>query len=751
MAKNVLVIVESPAKAQTIEKYLGKGYAVAASVGHLIDLPKSRLGIDVAGDFEPEYITVRGKAPILKDLRQSSKRADEVLLASDNDREGEAISFHIRNALLEKNPDLTIRRIVFNEITPDAIREAVKHPGDIDLPKVRAQKARRVVDRLVGYNLSPLLWSKVKNGLSAGRVQSVALRLVCEREREVEAFVPEEYWTLDAKLQKGKRIFLAALVQVDGKKPELSNSEQVERIVADLGDAEFRVASVKTTEKDVRSRPPFITSTLQQTAANRLGFTSRKTMQIAQQLYQGVDLGSSRVGLISYMRTDSTRVSDAALEEVRAFVAEQHPDGLPDEPNVHSKRKDAQDAHEAIRPTYVSYTPDSIKEHLSRDQAKLYGIIWERFVASQMLPERQATTTVEIEAGNARFRVSSTKSVRPGHQVVLKLLAAKEKRQTLPSLSEGEMLECLEYVREQHFTTGPPRFTDASIVKTLEEQRIGRPATYAPIISTLLDRYYVVRRNRALEPTLLGRLINDLLIDCFPDVIDVAFTSAMEEQLDAVEEDCADWVEVVRDFYAPFKSQVDHVNDTLESIKGLMDEPTDQVCERCGRPMVKKLGKYGFFIACTGFPDCRNTKPVPFATCPREGCGGDIVARKRQGRGREFYGCTNFPECDFVAYQKPTAHDCPKCGWFLAEREERQRGRLICINTDCDFEGMDAPEEPAKSPIKVPVSLNGRDGVATPSRGGNGTGVPAGNGASAASDRVASPAAAGGNGDAESG
>lgn len=708
MAKHVLVIVESPAKAQTIEKYLGKGYAVAASVGHLIDLPKSRLGIDVVGDFEPEYITVRGKAPILKDLRQSSKRADEVLLASDNDREGEAISFHIRNALLEKNPDLSIRRIVFNEITPEAIREAVKHPGEIDLSKVWAQKARRVVDRLVGYNLSPLLWSKVKNGLSAGRVQSVALRLVCEREREVERFIPEEYWTLDAKLQKGKRSFLAALVQVDDKKPKLSNAEQVERIVADLGDAEFRVAQVRTTEKDVKARAPFTTSTLQQIAANRLGFMARKTMQIAQQLYQGVDLGSSRVGLISYMRTDSTRVSDTAIEEVRGYIAEEHPEGLPDQPNVHSKRKDAQDAHEAIRPTYVSYTPNSIKEHLSRDQAKLYGIIWERFVASQMLPERQATTTVEMTAGNARFRVSSTKSVRPGHQMVLKLLAAKEKRQTLPSLSEDEVLECLEYVREQHFTMGPPRFTDASIVRMLEEQGIGRPATYAPIISTLLDRYYVVRRNRALEPTLLGRLINDLLTECFPDVVDVAFTSAMEEQLDAVEEDRADWVGVVRDFYAPFKTRIDHVNDTLESIKGIMDEPTDDVCERCGRPMMKKLGKYGFFIACSGFPDCRNTKPVPLAKCPRDDCNGDIVARKRQGRGREFYGCTNFPECDFVAYQKPTDDDCPRCGWFLAEREERLRGRLVCINTECDFPGMDATDEPAESPIKVPISLNGK-------------------------------------------
>ena len=707
MAKNVLVIVESPAKAQTIEKYLGRGYAVAASVGHLIDLPKSRLGIDVGGDFEPEYITVRGKAPILKDLRQSSKRADEVLLASDNDREGEAISFHIRNALLEKNPDLSIRRIVFNEITPDAIREAVKRPGELDLPKVRAQKARRVVDRLVGYNLSPLLWSKVKNGLSAGRVQSVALRLVCEREAEVERFVPEEYWTLHAKLQKGKRSFLAALVEVDGKKATLTSGEQVEGIVATLTGAEFKVTGVRTTEKEVRSRPPFTTSTMQQTAANRLGFTSRKTMQIAQQLYQGVDVGSSRVGLISYMRTDSTRVSDAALGEVRAFVGEHHPEGLPDAPNVYGKRKDAQDAHEAIRPTYVSYTTDAIKEHLSRDQAKLYGIIWERFVASQMLPERQATTSVEIAAGNCRFRASATKTVRPGHQAVLKLLKAKEKRQTLPTLGEGDMLDCLEFVQEQHFTTGPARFTDASIVKTLEEQGIGRPATYAPIISTLLDRYYVVRRNRTLEPTLLGRLINDLLIDCFPDVIDVAFTSAMEEQLDAVEEDRADWVEVVREFYGPFKTQLEHVNATLESIKGIMDEPTDDVCERCGRPMVKKLGKFGFFIACTGFPDCRNTKPVPLAKCPRTDCGGEIVARKRQGRGREFYGCTNFPECDLVAYQKPTHHDCPQCGWFLAEKEERQLGRLVCINSECDFAGMDAPDEPRESPIKVPISMNG--------------------------------------------
>jgi DNA topoisomerase-1 len=708
MAKNILVIVESPAKAQTIEKYLGKGYSVAASVGHLIDLPKSRLGIDVTHDFEPEYITVRGKAPILKDLRQHSKKADEVLLASDNDREGEAISFHIRNALLQKNPDLTIRRIVFNEITPEAIRAAVKQPGDIDLAKVRAQKARRVLDRLVGYNLSPLLWSKVKNGLSAGRVQSVALRLVCEREKEVESFVPAEYWSLDAKLQKGKRAFVAALVEFQGEKPELKSEQQVVAITDSLQGATFVVGALHTSEKEVRPRAPFTTSTLQQAAANRLGFTSRKTMQIAQQLYQGVDLGSSRVGLITYMRTDSTRVSEAALEDVRTFIGAEFSAGLPPQPNAYSTKKGAQDAHEAVRPTYVRNTPDEVKAHLTKDQAKLYSIIWERFVASQMLPERLATTSVDILAGAARFRVSSTKSVQLGYQAALKLLAAKEKRVVLPSVSEGDEVDFQEFAPEQHFTTGPARFTDASIVKTLEEQGIGRPATYAPIISTLLDRYYVVRRTRALQPTLLGRLINDLLTECFPEVIDVAFTSAMEEQLDEVEENRAEWVEVVRSFYGPFKSQVDHVNDTLESIKGIMDEPTDHVCERCGRPMVKKLGKYGFFIACTGFPECRSTKPVPLAKCPRPECDGHLVARKRQGRGREFYGCTNFPECDFVVYQRPTEHDCPKCHWFLAEREERQQSsRLICVNPECDFEGMDAPEPPHEPAISVPLRLSG--------------------------------------------
>ena len=685
--KQVLLIVESPAKGKTIEKYLGKGYTVAASMGHLIDLPKSRLAIDVDGSFEPEYITVRGKAKILKELKQKARKADTILLASDNDREGEAISFHLRNALQVGATPPDIQRITFNEITPKAIRDAVAHPGTIDMSKVNAQKARRVLDRIVGYYLSPLLWKKVKNGLSAGRVQSVALRLICEREAEIEAFLPEEYWSLDAELRKGKSLFMAQLVAIKGEKPSLTSEEATTECVRSLDSAAFHVAEVKVTEKVSRPRPPFTTSTLQQTAANRFGFTARKTMQIAQGLYEGVNIGSERLGLITYMRTDSTRIAESALAEVREYIGKEYPGELPEAANVYAQGKGAQDAHEAIRPTYVTRAPAGLKKHLTSEEFRLYSIIWERFVSSQMNPSRASTTSVDFSAGDCLFRASSTRVVEKGFQKALALLASKEQTKALPVFVPGESVELVKFHPEQHFTMGPPRFTDATIVKTLEEKGIGRPSTYAPIISVLLDRYYVVRKSRQLIPTILGKIINDMLSKSFPELLDPSFTAAMELRLDAVEEGTSDWQTMIKEFYGPFQDKVTSVQETLESVKGVMDEKTDVVCEICGRPMVKKLGRYGFFLACTGFPECKNTKPVPLATCPRPGCGGQIVARKRKrGRGREFYGCTNYPACDFVTYFKPTDSKCPKCGWFLVEKEDRQRGSYkSCINPACDY------------------------------------------------------------------
>ncbi|MBN2051255.1 MAG: type I DNA topoisomerase [Spirochaetales bacterium] len=685
--KQTLLIVESPAKARTIERYLGDGYTVAASMGHLIDLPKSRLAIDIEKGYEPEYITVRGKAKILKELQKQANKAEEVLLASDNDREGEAIAFQLKKVFEKKNDTLPIKRISFNEITPQAIREAVDHPTEVDINKVNAQKARRVLDRLVGYNLSPLLWKKVKNGLSAGRVQSVALRLICEREKEVESFIPEEYWTLEALLAKDRHEFSAQMVLWEGEKPALKNEEAAAACLKELEGKTCTLEDLRMTRRQVNPKPPYTTSKLQQDAANRLAFTSRKTMQIAQQLYEGIALGSSRVGLITYMRTDSTRVSKGALEDARSFIGKTWPDSLPEKANLYSAGKGAQDAHEAIRPTYVTNTPDSVKEYLNRDQLKLYSIIWERFVASQMVQAVAATETLDLKIGKGIFRVSATRYEVKGFRKALKLLKSKEQTQKIPSMKTGDSLKVLGFTPEQHFTSGPSRYTDASIVKTLEEKGIGRPSTYAPIISVLLDRYYVVRKTRQLVPTTLGRIISDILVQSFPDIVNVDFTVKMEQKLDAVEDNRVEWHHMVDEFYRPLKDQVDHVEATLESVKGILDEPTDFVCEECGRPMVKRLGRYGFFLACSGFPECRNTKPIPLADCPRPGCDGKIVARKKQGgRGKEFYGCTNYPACDFITHYKPTSMKCPKCGYFLVEKTDKKRGNhKECINPDCDF------------------------------------------------------------------
>lgn len=693
--KQTLIIVESPAKATTIEKYLGTGYTVKASMGHLIDLPKSRMAVDIENNFQPEYITVRGRAKLLKELQKDAKKSTRVLLASDNDREGEAIAWHLNRALKDKT-EAEIKRIVFNEITPVAIKEAVKNPGDIDESKVNAQKARRVLDRLVGYNLSPLLWEKVKNGLSAGRVQSVALKLICDREKEVEEFIQEEYWTLEADFSKGKNSFKAQLVSYKGEKTNLKSEADVQKIIDEIKNSECKVCDVKVTEKTVRPKPPFTTSKMQQAAANRLGFNSRKTMQIAQQLYEGIQMGEHRIGLISYMRTDSVRISQTALDEVREWISKNNPDELPKEAITYAVGKGAQDAHECIRPTYSKYTPDEVKDYLSRDQLRLYTLIWEKFVSCQMTNAKTATTSVEIQAGDALFRVSASKLIEKGFYKVIKLLSSKEDVSgNLPALKKDEVLSSEhKFYPEKHFTQGPARYTDASMVKVLEEKGIGRPSTYAPIISTLLDRYYVQRSNKQLVPTQLGKMIHKILVEAFPEVINESFTAEIENKLDEVEKSNIVWNNMIGEFYAPFKKRIDEVEQSQESIKGFLDEKTDEVCEDCGKPMVKKLGRFGYFLACTGFPECKKTKSVPLAKCPVDGCDGDIIERKSKGRGRSFYGCTNFPKCNFLSHFKPIEVNCPKCGWFMVEKFDKKNGNYkSCINPACDYLHSETEEE----------------------------------------------------------
>jgi len=692
-----LVIVESPAKAKTIEKYLGSKYKVLASMGHLIDLPKSRIGVDVNNNFEPEYLTIRGRASVLKELTKEAKKSEAVMLASDPDREGEAIAFQIGKYLGEKEPSLRISRITFNEITQGAIKAAVDAPREIELPKVDAQKARRVLDRLVGYNLSPLLWKKVKNGLSAGRVQSATLKLICDREKEVESFIPEEYWTVEAEFKAHRSGLKADLVLYKSEKPEIRTEAEAKAIVGDLEGKSAAVSDVRSAEKIVRPKAPFTTSTLQQTAANRLGFTSKKTMQIAQKLYEGISMGAQRTGLISYMRTDSTRISESALAEARRWIEEVYPAQLPQQAQRYSAGSQSQDAHEAIRPTRIDLTPDGISRFLAKDEQRLYALIWERFVASQMIPAVMNVVTADIAIGQGLFRVSASSYVEEGFYKVIKLAATKEERASRSlGLEIGQDLAVEKIHAIQHFTQGPSRYNDASIIKALEELGIGRPSTYAPTISTLLERYYVSRQARQLAPTLLGKMITEILSEYFPDVIGTGFTASMERLLDQVEEETVDWVAAMKDFYFPFKARLDEVMSTLSSKKGQLDEATDIVCDLCGKPMVKKLGRFGFFLACSGFPACKNTKSIPLAKCPK--CGGDIVERKNlKGKRKNFYGCTNYPTCDFMSYDKPTDKLCPKCGWFLVEKTDKVSGvHKVCINPSCDYlhsKDEERPEE----------------------------------------------------------
>lgn len=684
-SKNTLVIVESPAKARTISKFLGKGYKVEASMGHVIDLPKSKIGIDIDNNFEPQYITIRGKGKILNKLKSELKNSDEVLLATDPDREGEAISWHLYRALKLDKENV---RIEFNEITKTAVQKALKEARPINKNLVDAQQARRLLDRLVGYKLSPLLWTKVRKGLSAGRVQTVAVKIICEREREIKSFVPEEYWTITVEFEKNGERFTAALLRINGKKVKISNEKDALKIVEELKNASFVVRKVKERDRRRNPLPPFTTSTLQQRAANTLNFPANKTMMIAQQLYEGIDIGAEgTVGLISYMRTDSTRVSEEAVNNARNYIRNEFGDKyVPEKARNYSRSRGSQDAHEAIRPTSVDRHPEKIKKYLSADQYKLYDLIWRRFVASQMSPAIYRVLTVNIEAGEKYlFRAIGSQIVFPGF---LQIYNGNEREDVLlPELVEGDSLPVKDYKPEQHFTQAPPRFTEASLVKTLEEEGIGRPSTYAPIISTIISRGYVERDGKQLVPTELGFIVVDLLSQYFPDVTDVEFTAQLEKRLDSIEEAEVDWKKVLADFYYPFADRLEEAREKMERVE-LASEVTDETCDKCGRPMVIKFGRYGKFLACSGYPECRNTKPFLIKTgvkCPS--CkDGDLIQRKTK-RGRIFYGCTNYPECDFTSWNKPVEKSCPKCMGLMVEKSNKEKGLYYsCINEECGHE-----------------------------------------------------------------
>jgi len=678
-----LVIVESPSKAKTISKYLGEDYIISSSVGHIIDLPKSRLAIDIENNFEPEYITIRGKAKVLNELKKYASKVELVLLATDPDREGEAISWHLARALAPKNDN--IKRIEFNEVTEDAVKEAVAHPREIMMDLVNAQQGRRILDRIVGYSISPILWKKVKRGLSAGRVQSVTLKVICDREEKVDVFIPEEYWTLDLTCKNGKKEYKASLSAINGEKVDLKKKEEVDAIVESMSDKKLIVSSLKEQERKRKPQAPYITSKMQQDAANRLGYTSRKTMIVAQQLYEGIDVTDvGPVGLITYMRTDSTRISDTAMNAVRSYIEENFDkDYIPEVPNSFKNKKGAQDAHEAIRPTDVFKTPQSIKGDLSKDQFKLYDLIWKKFVSSQMTPEVTILRTLLFEKGDYTFRASGSTVKFKGFTAVDK--DSKTDKNIIPELAKGDEVDINEFLPEQHFTSPPPRFNDASLVKFLEESGIGRPSTYAPTIETLIRRYYVTRSGKQLVPTVLGKLVNTIMKDHFSSLVSIDFTANMEDKLDMVEDSKYDWKQMLSEFYIPFKEVIDKAEDNIEEMKGILDEETDLVCEKCESMMVKKLGRFGFFLACSNFPECRNAKSLPLGKCPK--CHGDVVKRtSKTGRGGAFYSCTEYPECDFVTRDAPAAKECPKCTKLLFKKKIKGRGEeLSCLNEDCGY------------------------------------------------------------------
>ena len=678
-----LVIVESPAKVKTISKFLGANYKVMASQGHVRDLPKSQMGVDVEHDYEPKYITIRGKGDILAALRKEAKKADKVYLATDPDREGEAISWHLAAAL--KLEDKDIYRITFNEITKNAVKASLKEARKIDMNLVDAQQARRVLDRVVGYGISPLLWAKIKRGLSAGRVQSVALRMICDRENEIDAFIPEEYWTMEASLNiKGEKKPLVAKFYGDRNgKIDIKNAAQMQKILDEVKNSGFSIESVKKSEKIKKSPLPFTTSTLQQEAAKTLNMSTKRTMNIAQQLYEGVDIkGRGTVGLITYLRTDSTRVADEAKVASKDYISENYGEKyLPQSSDTKKDDKKIQDAHEAIRPTDLSLSPALVKESLQRDQFRLYQLIWKRFVASQMAPAQYETTSVRIGAGEYIFTVSASKIVFDGFMSVYKTDDDNEETNALAKgLDENSVLTLDDVNGTQHFTQPPAHFTEASLVKALEEQGIGRPSTYAPTISTIIARHYVIKENKNLYISELGNAVNNIMMTAFPTIVDVKFTANMESLLDGVAEGTVEWKEIIRNFYPDLKVAIDEAEKELEHVK-IEDEVTDVICDKCGRNMVIKYGPHGKFLGCPGFPECHNTKPYLEkigVACPK--CGKDVILKKTK-KGRMFYGCEGYPECDFVSWQKPSDKKCPKCGGYMIEKGSK----LVCADETCGY------------------------------------------------------------------
>ncbi len=682
-----LVIVESPAKAKTIGKYLGSKFIVKASMGHIRDLPKSQIGVEVENDFNPKYITIRGKGSVLKELKDASKKVKKVYLAADPDREGEAIAWHLAHYLELNERDSC--RVVFNEITKQAVKDAFKSPRPINMDLVNAQQARRILDRLVGYKISPLLWKKVKKGLSAGRVQSVAVKLIIDRENEIDAFVPEEYWTITALLKHGSSTFEAKFYALGGEKKELGSEQDVQDVLKAMGSSPFTVADVKERERLRNPAPPFITSSLQQEAARKLGFRASKTMSIAQQLYEGVDLGKEgTVGLITYMRTDSTRVSPVAQEEAKGFIEDKYgAPYYPEQPRVYLKRNsNAQDAHEAIRPTSVLREPDSVKEFLSRDQFRLYKLVWERFVASQMASAVLDTMTVDLSVGTATFRAVGSKIKFPGFMKIYvegNDDGTTEEEKFLPPLKASDTAEPESVEPKQHFTQPPPRYTEARLVRTMEEIGIGRPSTYAPTLETIQKRGYVAIEEKKFFPTELGELVIQLMEEFFPEILNVEFTAHMEDDLDHVEDGKEDWVRVLGAFYESFEKRLEVAEDEMKEIE-IQDEVSDEICEKCGRHMVYKMGRFGKFLACSGFPDCRNTKPIVKdigVTCPK--CKEGKIIERRSKKGRIFYGCDRYPACDFVSWDKPSGKPCPQCGTMLVEKRNRSGARLQC--PQCDY------------------------------------------------------------------
>ncbi|MBR2885798.1 MAG: type I DNA topoisomerase [Clostridia bacterium] len=685
---NYLVIVESPAKAKTINKYLGKNYTVIASMGHMRDLPKSQLGIDIENNYEPKYITIRGKGDLLSKLKKAAKSADKVYLATDPDREGEAISWHLAQIL--EIDEKQKCRITFNEVTKSAVTASLKEARPIDNNLVDAQQARRALDRIVGYKISPILWKKVKKGLSAGRVQSVATKLVVDREREINAFEPKEYWSLNASLKVSgeRKALLARFYGVNGKKKDLKSFDEAQKIQQMASKGDFVVTKANYSEKMQQPSPPFTTSTLQQEASRKMGFTSRRTMSAAQQLYEGVALPSKgTLGLITYMRTDSLRITPEAQEAARSLISHKYgAQYTPKSPRIYKTGKNAQDAHEAIRPTDVTILPESIKEAVSADLYKLYKLIWERFVASQMSNAVYDTLNAEFDASGATFRASSKALKFAGYRAVY-IDGSEENEEKdekrLIKIEEGMHLQAGEIEQEQHFTEPPARYTEASLIKTMEENGIGRPSTYAPTISTILGRDYVVREKRMLKPTELGEVVTDIMTENFSDIVDVDFTANMEKQLDDIEEGSEKWIDVIDEFYKPFKSVLEKAEKSIEKIE-LKPEESDEICEKCGRNMVIKLGKYGKFLACPGFPECRNAKPILQDTgvkCPK--CGGRIVARKSQ-KGKKYFSCENTPNCDFLLWDEPIKTPCPKCGSVMTRKYVKRKSITVCSNPECE-------------------------------------------------------------------